>query len=550
MASRTAPRITPREWRRVLLFTLVILVATSLPYGIGWAAHQGDTVFSGFLIGVDDSSSYLGKMRLGAQGQLDFHLFYTTEPHESAPLLFLPYILPGYLVGRVIPADDPALTGALIGVYHLLRLAFDALLILILYRFIAALLRPPRARLLALVLATLGGGFGWLLLLADGSPPEWYLPEGFAFLVLFTLPHVALARAALLGGLLLFFAGLPPGRRWPYWSLGAGVGWLVVGLAVPFYLVIIYALLGAWGLAAWLRTRRFPLALAVRGSVAAVVTLPFFAYNAVVFTTNPAFAQWSAQNLLPSPPPLDYVLAYLPLGALAVIGGRWAWRRAAQDIRYALLVGWPLVVPLLVYLPVNVQRRMAEAVLVPLALLAAAGVMLLARRGLSYRRRWRWIAAVTLLVALLATLLLWAGMALTAFNTQPPVAFPRSEIAAFDWLNTHAAPDSAVLSAFATGNRIPAYTNLRVYAGHGPETLNAVAKAETIRRFFAGEMPAAERQTLYDTARITIIFYGPEERALAGDTAEPPAWADDAALVYDSGGCRIYAVQFAPHDSP
>ncbi|MCB9450468.1 MAG: hypothetical protein H6672_03465 [Anaerolineaceae bacterium] len=533
--------ITAREWRRVLLFTLVILIGTSLPYWLGWATHQGDTAFSGFLIGVDDGNSYLGKMRLGAAGHLDFHLFYTTEPHESAPLLFLPYILPGYVIGRFIPATDPALTGVLIGVYHLLRLVFDALLILVLYRLIAVFLRPSRLRLLALILATLGGGLGWLLLFAGESPPEWFIPEGFGFLVLFTLPHLALARAALLGGLLLLFRGLGANRRWLPWSLAAGGCWLIVGLAVPFYLVVIYGILGAWGLAVWLRERHFPLILALRGGIAAALTLPLFAYNLIVFTSNPAFAQWSAQNLLPSPPPLHYLLAYLPLGVLAVVGGRWAWRRAAQDGRYALLVAWPLIVPLLVYLPVNVQRRMAEAVLVPLGILAAAGV------GMLVRHKWRRGVVIVLLLTLASTLLLWGGMFLTALSTQPPVAFPQAEIAAFNWLNAHAQPGEAVLSAFSTGNRIPAYTNLRVYAGHGPETLDATAKTETIRRFFAGELSAADRTTLYDTAHIRTIIYGPAERALAGDTADTPAWIDDkVTLVYDSGGYQIFTVQSTP----
>ena len=95
-----------------------------------------------------------------------------------------------------------------------MRVVFDILFIIVLYRFIAVFLVAPAARMLALVLATLGGGFGWLLTLAGQThllgtlPPEFYIPEGFSFIILFSLPHLALARAALLGGFLALFSAV------------------------------------------------------------------------------------------------------------------------------------------------------------------------------------------------------------------------------------------------------------------------------------------------------------------------------------------------------
>ena len=520
------PTITRHEWVRVSIYAAVLLLVTSLPYVLGWATAGGESVFSGFLFGVDDGNSYLGKMRLGAQGAWAFSLVYTTEPHASAPLLFLPYILPGHIVGLFLEPTDPRLTPALLGTFHLLRVIFGGLLVLVLYRFIAAFMR--RGRFLALVLATLGGGFGWLLFLPGDVPPEFFIPEGFSLQILLGLPHLALARAALLGGLLLLFAALdaPRGERL---ALLAGGCWLVVGLAVPFYLVIIYSVLGAWGLALWLRQRAFPLRLFRLALIAAGLTLPLFLYNVVVFTTNPAFAQWSAQNLLPSPPPLHYVLAYLPLAALAVIGARWAWRRTQSA--YALLIGWPLIVPVLVYLPLNVQRRMAEAVIVPLAILAAMGIRLLARR---YRR----VKLAALLALLPSALILIAVAYIAALSSAPPVKYPAGQIAALNWLNANGEPGAGVLSVFETGNLIPAYTGLRAYVGHGPETLFAIAKTEQAEQFFAGALSATEQADLL--AQVRYVFYGVNERRFAADDA--PAWADGLREVYRSGAYVIYAV--------
>lgn len=526
--------ISRREWLRVAVFAALVLLLVSVPYALGWGRGGGETTFSGFLFGVDDGHSYIGKMRLGAQGRWDFSLFYTAEPHEGAGLLFLPYIVPGQIVGLFMDETDPALTGVLVGVFHLMRIVFGALLIVVTYRFIACFIAEGWLRLLALVLATLGGGFGWLLVVtgAESPPPEFFIPEGFTLQILLGLPHLALARSALLAGLLVMIASLDH-ERWPSRALLAGALWVVVGLSVPFYLVVIYAILGAWGLAAWLRARAFPWGLFKRALLAAGLTLPLFAYNVTVFTGNPVFAGWSAQNILTSPPPLHYLLAYLPLGLLAIIGGRWLWRRAG--IPHMLLIGWPLIVPLLVYLPINVQRRLAEAVIVPLAVLAAMGVAVLAQR---FSRKI--VIALTLLATLPTGLLLVVGGYFTALSGAPPVAIPTGQIAAYDWLNVHAQTGEVVLSSFATGNQIPAYTNLRVYVGHGPETLDAVEKEHLTGRFYAGELSDAERAALYQSMDIRYVFYGPNERALAGDSA---TWQERLTPVYGAGDYEIFVVE-------
>jgi hypothetical protein len=329
-------------------------------------------------------------------------------------------------------------------------------------------------------------------------------------------------------------------------TLFAALCWLVVGLAVPFYLVIVYGLVSVWLLAVWLRQRRFPVDLFIRCAIAVAITLPLFAYFTFVFSTNPAFARWSAQNLLPSPHPIHYLLAYGILGALAVIGGRWAWRRGSMP--HLLLVGWVVVVPFLVYLPLNVQRRMAEAVIVPLAILAAAGLRLLSRYWArrwhtGYRRSWRRVRNLTLVVVIPSSLFLLAGSLLTTLQHDRPLFYPSAEVAALDWLNAHAEPDTVVLSSKAVGNLIPAFTSLRVYVGHGPETLDAANKEALVARFYRDELTADERRMLFDTMGIRYVFYGTAERELAGADNEQPAWQDGLTLVYEQGGYQIYRIE-------
>src|SRR5690606_162169 len=112
-----------------------------------------------------------------------------------------------------------------------------------------------------------------------------------------------------------------------------------------------------------------------------------------------------------------------------------AWRRA-NDGRGALLCGWLVVVPLLVYLPINVQRRMAEAVIVPLAILAALGMPALARH---LRPRLRRPARAALLaVASLSSLMIVVGLTAAALAQIRPIHRPAAELRALEWLNADA----------------------------------------------------------------------------------------------------------------
>lgn len=543
-----------REWRYVAAFTLFVLVVTTAPYAAAWNAQGDSWRFGGSLFGAEDGNAYLGKMRLGARGLWEFYLFYTSEIHADAPLFYLPYIATGQIVGRLIPPDDPRLAPALMIAFHGLRAACNAVLIAVMYAFIAAFTPSVKTRRLALTLAAFGGGLGWLLALTGNNgvlgslPIDVYVPEGFSLLVLFGLPHIALGRAALLGLLLALVYALRVTREGRDTLIRGSKRWLVVAivcgwivaLAVPFYLALTYALLGAWGLAAWIMTRRFPTRLFVCAVIVGAGTLPIFAYFYAQFTLNDAFSVWSSQNSLPSPHPLHYVFGY---GVLALAA--WAALRRVHPPRLSLLIGWLGIVPLLVYAPINVQRRLSEAVIVPLAILAALGLRVIGRH-------WRFGRAIRLgltSAALLTSIFLLIGGMLAASNPGRPLFRPASEIAAFDWLAANAPPDAVILAAPETGNGIPVYTSLRTYMGHGPETLFWQDKTGTLTRFYRDELSATQRaELLYapepDSALwfylpIRYVFYGERERAIA---PQSPAWTDGLRRVYDVDGVQIYEV--------
>ncbi len=546
--------ITKREWRWVLAVGVVALALTSVPYLLGIALQSDRQLFGGFVYGVEDGYSYLAKMRQGAEGGWLFHIAYTSEPHPGT--FFFPFHLLLGKLASLLPGPD--LTARMVWTYHGARLILGMFLLLTTYRFLAAFTSDVRVRRLAFSLVTFGGGLGWLLILFGyenwlGSfPLDLILPEGFAFLVLFAFPHIALAQSLLLWGALFLLRtwgvgaegwGAVCGSRFACAVL-AGLSWLLMGLVVPFYVLVAWAVTGAVWLALALRRviahwgrirlllRSLPWQEAGLAALAGLFTLPVVIYSAWVFLSDPVYATWSAQNLILSPSPLHYLAAYGVLLVLAGFAAPRAWRDKGPGW---VALAWVAVVPLLVYLPFNLQRRLVAGVQVPLSLLAAQGLF-----GLRLRGAWLRAAAGGLLIVLSLTNGLLVGESCVMLLGRPASVFRHvDEVAALDWLGGRAAPDDVILSAYETGNYLPARVMARSFIGHGPETVHLTAKRALVARFFDPAVSDGWRRDMLAEYGVDWIFWGPAERALGHFDPRTVLWLEP---LYQGDGYTILRV--------
>src|SRR3989304_2050406 len=182
--------VTASERRWVLWFGMLVMIATTIPYILGYA-RQGDAwQFTGFVFGVEDGNSYIAKMLSGSNGAWLFKTPYTTS-FQPGVIAFLPYLVLGKL------AFAPGLHEQLVVLYHFFRIVSGILAILATYDFISLFLNEIIFRRVGLLLSILGGGLGWIAVLVGSSslPLEFYSPETFGFLSLYGIPHLALARA-------------------------------------------------------------------------------------------------------------------------------------------------------------------------------------------------------------------------------------------------------------------------------------------------------------------------------------------------------------------
>lgn len=504
----------------LIAFIGFILLLLSLPYVYAVYISDSFQSFGGFLLNPIDGNSYLAKMRQGFDGAWAFTLPYTAQPGDPAPIN-LYYIFLGHLARW--------LHFPLILVFHLARLAGAAALLLALYHFCSRIFEDLRTRWLALGLTSLGSGLGWLALAFGNFTPDFWVAEAYPFLASYANPHFALGLALQVFLLTpLRQSGLFTWQPRAIYFLASAL----ISLVYPFGFAVVGIVLFLD--VAWRLIRRVPfraqgerlLAVGVGGG-------PYALYALLLVNTHPVLSQWNAQNLTATPHLLDLVLAFSPALLLALGGGYLALRRRSSE--YTLLVAWVASAFILIFVPINLQRRLLSGLFIPLGLLASFAVQSLTRNW----RRWAWLPIVLIMLSLSTnTIILLAGI--NAIRTHDSAIYISSdELEAFAWLEENAAPGALVLAAPETSNLLPAYSQTKVVYGHPFETVNAAQQLNLITAFFSLGLRDWQSEPAIGALldRADYIFYGPRERAIGSLPdleAWVPAFEQGAVLILES----------------
>ncbi|MFW6184104.1 MAG: hypothetical protein ACOC8X_09925, partial [Chloroflexota bacterium] len=368
--------VSRREWRAALAASLALILLMSIPYVLGYALAGEDVLFTGIIMNAEDTQSYFAKMLQGYDGAWRYYIPFTPEAHE-------PVFLGGFYLALGHAARWLGLS--LETVWHAARVGADLLLGLSAYWFIAAFLRRVRWRVVAHLLALFGSGLGWVLLLLGQTawlgvfPVDFHMPEAHLFFTAFTSPHVALGTALLLVGMRLLWQ-LLWGVGASGWGAAVELGLCLLSLVVvyPFliYLMALTSLLAGM-LRLWQLWRAGQLefgpllALGSKVGAAFLMPAPLVLYYALVLRQNAVFRAWDVQAVTPSPPWPHYVVAFGPLLFWAVLGLRDRRRPASAGFLWV----WLAAAALLVYAPLNPQRRFVQGAQAPLAILATVGFL-------------------------------------------------------------------------------------------------------------------------------------------------------------------------------
>jgi hypothetical protein len=521
-------------WRRELGIALAIggglWLLTLIPYLVGYLDAPPGKSFNGFFYLADDATTYVSKMREGAEGAWGWSDRYISVPVARPVLLFLFYVLWGKVAAL--------LHISLYAAYHLARLSGAVALVAAARALARRTLPDPSTRRLALALALLGSGAGYLAALAHypsilGQPVEaldLHLPELSGLYSVMAIPHFAWSAALMAWSLLALMdlaAGATPARVARAALLMAALGLIhpqmlfVLAVLAAAHLALARAGRGAW----------------VGAGVAFAANVPLLVYYLQALTGDPVIVAWSRQWKHQAPGAVGLALALgLPL-ALAVFGALRGAGRAAPAQR--LMAVWVVLVAALLYLPnpVNIQRRLLDGIYLPIAVLAAAGVAELARRRGGDGRSLRF--GVVAVASVSSLLVVGIGL-LWAVGHAPFIYLDRDAetVMVGMALDPHSAClPPAVLAHPDTGLWVPARTGYRVVVGHYSETISYPERAHAA--LAAMRRGGPDLAAFMAANQADLLWIGPTERDAGAAPPDPGLFA----VAYSAGDVSVYRLR-------
>jgi hypothetical protein len=256
---------------------------------------------------------------------------------------------------------------------------------------------------------------------------------------------------------------------------------------------------------------------------------PWSIYYLWLAWRHPSLAAWAVQNVTPSPPPSHYILGY-GLSLLLAFAGIFLARPQSRPYG-RLLIAWMVSNAFLLYAPFSLQRRLSLGLFFPIAGLAALGLDRLAKSKGGYR-----IALIAVLILSIPSNIIVVGAGLSEVrNRESMVVHSVAEIEAYTWVAEHVPASSLILASPETGNRLPAFADVRVLYGHPFETPNAEAQRALVESLFAWTSSVEKARILLMEQEVDFVFYGERERELG-----EPEWLEDLPQVYREGGVEIY----------
>ncbi len=505
----------------LFLLWLAILI---LPFMFGFLLNSEESIFNGFLLNPIDGNSYLAKMQQGYSGGWSFQLPYTAQKNGQA-YLFSFYLLLGHLA--------QLLHLSVMFMFHIARILSAIFMFFVVKKFVDLLEISGRfGKFFLLAILLLGGGMGWLYMFSGNLPADFWVAEAYPLLSAISNPHFSLSFALILSVLILSFRD---DSLWRHKGAFFLIG-LLLAVISPFSVVIMLIILFGQ---VFIKRKDYKKVAIIHLFMAAVGSLPLVLYQFMIVKNDPILNGWNAQNITPAPSVINFLFSFSPfiigLPILYFLINR-KGKVHLTSIEKTLLI-WLVSVIILLYLPLNLQRRFLVAYYVP----AVSLFFLFLNRYMNLNPDWKEknkirIKAAFTFLAVPTTIFILSG-AFTAISARNESLFyPEYLAAPANWLKNATTPGTVVLAGPRTGLLLPSLSPIKTVYGHPFETVNATKNLAQLNKFLSNENPDNALSQL-KIWQVDYIFYGREERSFSR-----PLILDSFPVVYEDKNVQIYKV--------
>ncbi|MCX6745837.1 MAG: hypothetical protein NTX00_02335 [Candidatus Parcubacteria bacterium] len=542
--------ISKKEWRWVILLTIVLILLTNLPYL--YAALNAPTGY--FWDGIHaitpgDSLVYFSYL---TQVKAEHWLLqdnYTSEP-QSGGLLNLFWLFLG-LIGKIFNLS-PIIT------FHLARIFLIPLFIFVLYLLVSYFWAKVFWRKIAMIFLCFSSGIGayfvdWFDKLFPATKSfayKWlmdiWIPDSNIFLSLYQSPHFIFSLTLLILFFLLMILSLNyENLKYSFYAGLLGFFWFNFH---PFYFPYVFFIMFIYLIFLVFKKRKYT--LFINYFLALFLSLPFIIYHYYKIKTDFAIGGRAIQNVTRTPDFLFVSLGFgfLLVGAVLGIMVLIYKRKLLKDEKYFFIFAWLVAGFLLVYSPIFFQARFLQGLQIPMVFLT---LIFLEWLGPILQQRCQ--KFFNLLkgnyVILGFFFLVFFGFS-TFFNLVRDVYYyekrlpyfylPNEYLQATSWLQNNNQNRSPILASEFNGNLIPAFLDQQVFFAHSIETLNYNPKRQELADFFNDNYSAEQTVAFLQKYNLNYLFFSETDRQASRFKPEEKKYLEK---VFSQGQLEIYKLK-------
>jgi len=519
------------EFKWVVVWAVVIVTISSLPYLWGMFCAPPGYHFVGLAHNIDDGAVYLSWMRQAAGGHFFIKNLFTNDPQAAKQFNVLFLAMGWFAAITRIP---------LIWVFHLFRIVSGFALILCIWQFSKLFLDDPGERRLLVPLVGLSSGVGWLIpnvIAMVGSVDMWQ-PEANTFLSIYLNP-LFLAGLLLMIGVFYWLEITRREGRARY-AVFAGIHLLLLGNVHTYDVATVGCVWVAYVIVLWIIERKFPARIVALSALAGAIAVPSVAYQFYLYRVDEVYRA-RANTPIPSPAIWSFFEGYGVVLLGAVVGAVLSRKAESGKWKARLLpVVWGVVGFAVPYIPIAQQRKLVMGLHIPLCILCAAGLVVLMRRLPGSLGRM--ILAAVLLFMVVSNVrfvsndirLMGEGRTVTHYVPYMSVY----ELSAMRYLRERTEAEDVVFAPPTFALFTPALVGRQVYYGHWSETPDYDDKYAQWRALADKSLTVGNWwYIVHDNAGST--YYVSEDPRM-----DPPAQLNGTYVkkCFEAGNVRIYRI--------